>query len=146
MRLKKAQKYTKSSRRKSNQAVEWLRASDIDNRIKNLTKTLSIDWVNTKNVYCIRSKNTKTRAYARIWGLSRIWQLTLKKDPSYIIEVVSERFDKLPEEEKDKVLLHEIAHIPKNFSGSLVPHYRRGKRKFKNKVDILVAQYNKRKK
>ena len=43
--------------------------------------------------------------------------------------------------EQDKVLLHEIAHIPRNFSGSLLPHTRRGKNKFYDKVRILVAQY-----
>ena len=128
---------------KSSKRVEWVSAPDIEKKIKNLVITLRLDWIKRSRIFCFRSKNSKTRAYARIWGFSRIWQQALKAKPAYIIEVISEKFDKLPDKEKDKVLLHELAHVPKNFSGSLVPHYRRGKRKFKDRVRTLVAQYNK---
>ena len=124
--------------------VEWRRAEDVDRKIKKLIKSLNLDWVKKGNIHSFRSKKSKTHAYARIWGLSRIWQIALAKNPSYIIEVISEKFDKLDSEQQDKILLHELAHIPKNFSGSLIPHIRkRGKRNFDNKVDSLVAQYNK---
>jgi predicted metallopeptidase len=128
---------------KSSKRVEWVSAPDIEKKIKNLVISLRLDWIKRSRIFCFRSKNSKTRAHARIWGFSRIWQQALKAKPAYIIEVISEKFDKLPDKEKDKVLLHELAHVPKNFSGSLVPHYRRGKRKFKDRVRTLVAQYNK---
>jgi predicted metallopeptidase len=128
---------------KSSKRVEWVSAPDIEKKIKNLVISLRLDWIKRSRIFCFRSKNSKTRAYARIWGLSRIWQQALKIKPTYIIEVISEKFDKLTDKEKDKVLLHELAHVPKNFSGSLVPHYRRGKRNFKDRVQTLVAQYNK---
>lgn len=128
---------------KSNKRVEWVGAPDIDKKIKNLVDTLQLDWIKRSRIFCFRSKNSQTRAYARIWGLSRIWQQALRAKPAYIIEVISEKFDKLPDREKDRVLLHELAHVPKNFSGSLVPHYRRGKRKFKDRVRTLVAQHSK---
>jgi predicted metallopeptidase len=67
--------------------------------------------------------------------------MSLKCEPQYIIEVISEKFDRLGETEKNKVLLHEIVHIPKNFSGSLMPHIRRGRNKFEDKLRYLVAQY-----
>lgn len=124
--------------------VEWRKAEDIDSKIKKLINSLNLDWVKKGKIYSFRSKKSKTRAYARIWGLSRIWQNALGANPSYIIEVISEKFDKLDSEKQDKILLHELAHIPKNFSGSLIPHIRRrGKRNFEDKVDNLVAQYNK---
>lgn len=125
-----------------NARVEWKNAPDIKKRVLHITKTLNIDWLRTSKVYCVRSNNSKSRAQARIWGLPKIWQQALDANPAYIIEVLSEKFDDLPQLEQDKVILHEIAHIPKNFSGSLLPHVRkRGKRNFHDRVGRLVKQY-----
>jgi len=123
--------------------VEWSKAPDIKKRILVLKRNLDLDWLLMDRIYCFRSRNSKARAYARIWGLGRIWQIAMNLKPSYIIEVISEKYDKLGKKEKDKVLIHELIHIPKNFSGSLIPHYRKGGRNFKDKVKSLVAQYNK---
>lgn len=128
-------------RKKGRLKVEWSRAPDIKKRILNLANELNLEWLKKSRIFCFRSKNSKTNASARIWGLSRIWQQALKETPSYIIEVISEKFDNISIEAQDKVLIHEIVHIPKNFSGSLIPHIRRGKRSFHHKVDSLVAQY-----
>jgi predicted metallopeptidase len=54
--------------------------------------------------------------------LGRIWQEALRRPPAYIIEVISENYDPLPEEEKEKTLIHELLHIPKGFSGGFRPH------------------------
>lgn len=121
--------------------VDWNKAPDIKKKVVHLVSETNLDSIKSSSIYCYRSKNAKTRAYARIWGLSRIWQLALGQKPSYIIEVISERFDRLSSDQKDKVLLHELAHIPKNFSGSLVPHIRHGKRKFKDKVKSYENNY-----
>ena len=123
--------------------IDWQPAPDVDKRIKYLAKNLDLDWLKKDNIHGFRSKNSKTRACARIWGLPRIWQKALQEEASYIIEVISEKYDKLSEKERDKVLLHEIVHIPKNFSGSLVPHYRKGKRNFHKRVEVLVNRYMK---
>lgn len=121
--------------------VEWISAPDIKKRISRLVVGLNIDWIRTSRVYCFRSTGSKTRARARIWGLSRIWQMALATKPAYIIEVISEKFDYLSRKEQDQILLHEFAHIPKNFSGSLLPHIRHGKRNFRWKVDELITRY-----
>ena len=42
--------------------------------------------------------------------------------PHYVIEVLSEKFDRMSDDDQIRVLIHEILHIPKNFSGALVPH------------------------
>ena len=128
-----------------NARVDWKKAPDIKIRIIQIVNSLKIYWVDTSRIYCFRSNNSQSRAFARIWGLTKIWQLALSEKPGYIIEVLSERFDKLGRLEQDKVLLHELAHIPRNFSGSLLPHVRkRGKRNFDDRVRLLVGLYRRR--
>lgn len=135
-------RYSRESKYKSKyKKINWTLDRNTKKRVVNLIDALNLKWLQKSRIFCFRSENAKTRAIARIWGFSHIWQKALKAAPAYIIEVISERFDGLNDKEKDKVLLHEITHIPKNFSGSLVPHIRRGRRNFHNKVHELIIQY-----
>jgi predicted metallopeptidase len=132
----------RASRKKAWIPVDWEIASDIQHHVESLARELDLHWLQLENIYYMRSTTSKARAYARIWGLSKVWQMALQKPPSYVIEVLAQHFDKLPEKEKAKVLLHEITHIPRNFSGSLIPHiHKKGARNFHDKVDTLFAQY-----
>ncbi len=97
-------------------------ASDIKERLENLVEALGMSHIDTKRIVCMRSSGSKGRALARIWSLPRIWQKALNVEAHYVVEVISEKFDKLSEEEKHKTLLHEILHIPKSFSGAVVSH------------------------
>lgn len=119
--------------------MEW----QIDVKQKTiLQKILQIPefrYINGKEITLYRSYGSTARAYARIWGLPRVWQQALTLKPHYIIEVISERFDKLSDIDQIKTLIHELLHIPKNFSGSLVPH--RGRRQNINH-DIINRIYN----
>lgn len=133
--MKKLKRTMKSSK------FEWKKAPDVKVRIIKLVKDLEMEYIKPRSIYAYRSNNSKTRAYARIWGLAKLWQEVLSVRPTYIIEVLSQHFDNLSDKEKDKVLLHELTHIPKNFSGALVPHIRHGKRNFHDKVDALVEKY-----
>src|SRR3989344_7060195 len=106
--------------------LDWIKAPDIKLRILRLVRDLEMDYIKPRSVYAYRSTLSKTRAYARIWGLPRLWQEVLEIRPTYIVEVLSQHFDNLPERKKDEVILHELTHIPKNFSGALVPHIKNG--------------------
>jgi len=97
-------------------------APDIQERVNRIIQTLNFDYINSLRIICMRSKKSKANAYARIWNLPQIWQKALDIRTYYVIEVLSENFDHLPEEEKTKVLIHELIHIPKTFSGALRPH------------------------
>lgn len=132
MRLKKARKYLK---------FDWDTASDIKKRAKELVKSLEMDWINSDRIFFYRSTGSKSRAYARTWGLPKLWQNALGVEPSYIIEVISHYFDHLPQEQKDKIILHELSHIPRNFSGALVPHTRHRKGSFHDKLESLYNSY-----
>ena len=134
-RLKKARKSTKF------RSVDWQQAPDIAKRVSLLVSSLEFDWIKQEKVHSFRSQNSKSRAIARIWGLPRVWQMALGKEAAYILEVISERFDKLSPKEQDKVLLHELAHIPKNFSGSLVPHSHKRKGSFRDKLQGMLNLY-----
>lgn len=127
--------------RKVGARIEWSEAPDITKRLAFLVKHTGINWVNARRIFTYRSINSKTRAYARTWGLPGLWQRALKVKAGYIIEVISEHFDRLSQTDKDKILLHELTHIPKNFSGALIPHIRRGKRNFRGQVDELISRY-----
>jgi len=112
-------------------------------RVRKLVTSLALEWIDVSNVYAVKSVNSRSRAVARIWGLSKIWQKVLGVAPAYIIEAVSEKFDKLSDHQKDEVVLHELTHIPKNFSGALLPHTRKGNGSFHRKLDELISSYRK---
>ncbi len=104
--------------------MEWVFASDIKKEISRLIKSQALIHLFSERIFCFRSFGSKSRAYARIWSFPRIWQKALGVKPAYCIEVISKKFDKLSPEEKEKVLIHELNHIPKNFSGTLLGHRR----------------------
>lgn len=134
--------YSRKNLKAKKKAIVWQKAPDIKKRVLQLSKGLNLNWVISSDLYCFRSLNSKTKSVARIWGLGRIWQIALKQKPSYIIEVISERFNKLSIKHQDKVLIHELAHIPKSYSGSLLPHVRkRGKRNFRDRLGTLFRIY-----
>jgi predicted metallopeptidase len=118
-------------------------ALDIDKRLKTIIRALDLDHISGKHIICMRSNGAKTRAIARIWGLPRIWQQALYLNAYYIIEIVSEKFDKMDEEEQDRTLIHELMHVPKTFSGALVPHECFGKRIDDQAVEPLYQKYRK---
>jgi predicted metallopeptidase len=116
-------------------------APDVHERISKMVKTLKLDYINSLRIFCMRSKGSEARAYARIWSLPQIWQKAFDVKTYYIIEVLSEHFDKLSEEQKDKVLIHELIHIPKTFSGALRPHAYFDKKIDEKTVNEFYEQY-----
>jgi len=97
-------------------------ASDIKEIIRDIVDTLEMNHIDVDRIFCYRSFKTKTNAIARIWSLAKLWQKSLGVDAHYIIEAISENYDDLDQKEKEKTMLHELMHIPKNFSGSVLNH------------------------
>ncbi len=115
-------------------------AEDIKKRIEEIIQKLEFKHIDPGKIICFRSYNSKSKANARIWSFPKIWQKALSIEPHYIIEVLSERFDSFNKEQQDKTLIHELLHIPKTFSGALVPHKCFGKRIDKRTVDKLYEK------
>jgi len=107
--------------------MEFALAPDIKKKINSIQKKLQLPHIKPKQIVCFRSTGSTARARARIWAFPRIWQMALKLPPYYCIEVISEKFDHLRENDQTRVLIHELMHIPKNFSGALLPHRGRAK-------------------
>jgi predicted metallopeptidase len=117
-------------------------APDIKNQIDNLIRLSEFSFIDSTRIFCIRSIDAKTRAIARIWGFSRLFVEVAGLKPTYIIEVNHKRFDKLPEREKMKTLIHELMHIPKTFSGALRPHKGKGFHICDRTVEAICKRYN----
>lgn len=119
-------RFPKVRKSKKREQLLWLNSVELEKRISSLIISCNFTYINPERVYCYVSTGAKTRAYARIWGLGRIFQQALKIEPAYVIEVISEKFNRLTHEQQEMVLIHELLHIPKSFSGALVPHRHKG--------------------
>jgi predicted metallopeptidase len=103
--------------------IKYADAAEIKKEVDQIAEDLELFHVVPQFVFCVRSKGSKARrTIARIHGLNRLWQEVLNLPPSYTIEVISEIYDKMSKEEKEKTLIHELLHIPGGFSGGFRPH------------------------
>jgi len=124
--------------------IRYYEARDVKELAERIVDKLNFNHIDLDGVYCFRSTGSKSRrTVARIHSLGKLWQKALNKRSSYLIEVISERYDRLSREEKEKVLIHELLHIPKGFAGGFRPH--KGnitKQKIESLHGILTARAN----
>ncbi len=103
--------------------IKYFPAPEIKKQVDEIVSDLDFFHIVPQFVFCVRSKGSKAkRTIARIHGLGKIWQEVLNIPTAYTIEVISEIYDKMPPEEKEKTLIHELLHIPGGFSGGFRPH------------------------
>ncbi len=67
---------------------------------------------------------SSSSAAARIWGLPRVFQVAYGLRPLYVVEIVYPVFSRLAPRERLRVVLHELAHIPRSAGGGLRGHGR----------------------
>ena len=120
--------------------LEWEDAKDVKREITKIVRTLQFTHIKTSRVFCYRTQGSKARAYARTWMMPKIFQSALGIEPAYVNEVLSKYYDRLSEDEKVKVLIHELLHIPKNFSGALLSHRGRN-RHIGHDANALFKEY-----
>ncbi|MBM3292316.1 metallopeptidase [Candidatus Bathyarchaeota archaeon] len=103
--------------------IEYFDAPDIEARLAEIIDLLRFNHIKPKNVLCVRSRGSQAkRTLARIHGLGKIWQVAMGIEPTYIIEVISEQFDRLSTAGQDRTLVHELLHIPQGFQGGFRHH------------------------
>jgi predicted metallopeptidase len=105
-------------------AIKYHPAPDIQKVAEEVVGMLEWGHVKLEHVAFLRSTGSKARmTIARCHALGKAMQIGMgRKKGFYLIEVISEKFDKLPAEEQVKVVIHELMHIPKSFGGGFIHH------------------------
>jgi len=103
--------------------IRYEEAEDIKQRALDIINKLGLKHIQLDSVFFFRSFGSKSRrTIARCHTIGKIMQKALKRKAVYVIEMIAERFDKLSEEEKTKIIIHELMHIPKSFGGGFKHH------------------------
>ena len=103
--------------------IKYFPASDVKYLTDRLIQALGFAHIPKDRVICIRSVGSKSRGtIARVHSFPRVWQRGLGMKSHYAIEVISEHFDDLSTTEQEKVIIHELLHIPKSFGGGFRHH------------------------
>ena len=117
--------------------IKYFPASDVKHLADQLIDALSFVHIPKERVICIRSIGSKSRGtIARVHSFPKVWQRGLSMKAHYAVEVISEHFDDLSAAEQEKVIIHELLHIPKSFGGGFRHH---GNWVTRQRVDRLHA-------
>ncbi len=97
-------------------------APDLQERMNEIVSVLDMDHIDVNRVQCLRSFGSSTRrTIARCHTIGKVMQLAMKTKAHYAIEFL-ELFERMSKEEQDKVIIHELMHIPKTFGGGFRQH------------------------
>jgi len=102
--------------------MKYFFAPDIQERAQEIS-TLLFPHIDISRVKCFRSVGSSSKTtIARCHSLGKLLQKALNLKAFYVLEFISERFDKLDNEEQTKIIIHELMHIPKSFGGGFKHH------------------------
>lgn len=102
--------------------MKYIDAFDLRIRMEEIVSLLGMRHIELDRVECLRSFGSKSRrTLARCHALGKLMQRAMKTKAFYAIEFL-ESFDKLSRKEQDKVIIHELMHIPKSFGGGFRHH------------------------
>lgn len=97
-------------------------APDLQEKMNEIVLLLSMNHIDVERVKCFRSFGSSTRrTLARCHTIGKLMQKAMGTKAHYAIEFL-EKFDKLSKEQQDKVIIHELMHIPKTFGGGFRQH------------------------
>ena len=97
-------------------------AEEIQKKAEEISRIL-FPHIKIERVKCFMSYGTSSRrTIARCHAIGKVVQMALGIKAFYVLEFLSERFDKLSDEDKVKTIIHELMHIPKSFGGGFKHH------------------------
>ncbi len=97
-------------------------APDIKQKLVEIVNHLLMNHVDLNRVECFRSFGSSAkRTIARCHTIGKVMQKGMKVPAFYTIEFL-ELFDKMSQHEQEKVIIHELLHIPKTFGGGFRQH------------------------
>ena len=102
--------------------MRWELCRKTHARLQWIVGALGFRHVDPARIFCVRGYGSTSEAWARIWGLPALWQQVLGIGPAYVVEIIEPEFGRLPQDEQDRILIHELLHIPRTFSGAIRPH------------------------
>jgi predicted metallopeptidase len=109
--------------KKKKKNIRYEIADDIQVRFADIVRTLKLDHIVLDKVVCVRSYGSSAkRVIARCHGMSKVLQIAMGMKAFYVLEFLSERFDRLNHKEQEETIIHELMHIPKNFGGGFRHH------------------------
>lgn len=102
--------------------MKYIDAPDLKKRTEEIAKALEMSHLDINRIECIRSFGSSTkRTIARCHALGKLMQKAMQTKAFYAIEFL-EKFEKLSKVDQDKVIIHELMHIPKSFGGGFRHH------------------------
>lgn len=102
--------------------MKYEEAPDLFDRMKEIVSVLGMRHVDIERVKCLRSFGSSSkRTIARCHALGKLMQKAMGVKAHYAIEFL-ERFDRMSRKEQDKVIIHELMHVPKSFGGGFRHH------------------------
>ena len=121
--------------------MKYEAAPDVEQMAKRIAAVLGMNWLDFSRIHFLRTYGSKSRAIARVSGLPKVFQISMGIPAHYVVEVIAERFDRLSDAEKEKVIIHELLHIPKSMGGG----YRHHDYVTRARVNALWRDYKRRK-
>ena len=102
--------------------IKYHHAPDIEQRAIKIAGRIGMkrDFSRIKFVRSTGSMSRQT--LARCHAFPRVLQAALGMKAHYIIEVISEHFDRMSEEQQNKTIIHEMLHIPESMKGGFRHH------------------------
>ncbi|MFC1710895.1 putative metallopeptidase [Nanoarchaeota archaeon] len=92
---------------------------------------------------CFRSYgSTAKRTIARCHTIGKLMQKAIGIKAYYVMEFLSEEFDKLDKKEQVKTIIHELMHIPKVFGGGFKHHDHVTSKNVNNNYKLYISRKN----